>query len=185
MIYQPPSDFSERLAHVFGGRLRIRWSPFTSTWHLEQHMGRASMAAMRKVPRNDKEICARDGYDLVMEILPRCRFQCRFCYSPLNVTPLEIGEVCCGHCMRRNRDARWAIAWFPLGEILIDHLQRIDPLRADILERIRREEAEAHQVKERTYAAQDREAAAQFKDHLIDQLPKAGFPSLVPDGWRH
>lgn len=185
MMYQPPSDFSDRLEHVFGGRLRIRWSPFTSTWHLEQRMGRASMAAMRKVPKNDKEICARDGYDLVMEVLPRMRFQCRFCHYSLPFRPLEIGEIRCDHCMGKNRDARWSAAWFPLGEVLIDHLKRIDPLRADILERVRQEEEEVLLAKERAYASADREAAAQLKDGLLDQIPKAGFPSLVPDGWRH
>ena len=90
------------------------------------------------------------------------------------------------YCTARNQDAKWMTSYYPLGEVLIDHLKMLDPARQpEILDRIQREEEQALLAKERSVEAGHRESREQLKDSLLDQLPKAGFPSLVPDGWRH
>lgn len=181
-----PTHFHARMEEVFGGRLRLRWSVRHGCWFIEQKVGRAALKPIRIQEWDDSLIQARDGYALVMVIQPGTRMACPFCHLPIDVPLLETREAVCTHCTSKGRDAKFMTAYYPLGEVLIDHLKSWDPERQpEILDRIRREEAEALKALDREHEAGHREAGQQLKDGLLDQLPKAGFPSLVPDGWRH
>ncbi|HYE80378.1 MAG TPA: hypothetical protein VEI97_20565 [bacterium] len=180
-----PRSFQSRMEAVFGDRLRLRWSLRLGAWVIEQKVGRAALRPIRVEEWDDTLIRARDGYALVMVVQPGNRMACPFCHLTIAVPVMETAEARCEYCLSRNVDARFMTSFYPLGEVLIDHLKKIDPERREQRERVLREEAKALSVKELAEAADAREGAAQFKDSLLDQLPKAGFPSLVPDAWRH
>lgn len=67
---------------------------------------------------------------------------CPQCNLPLKVPELRFKEVRCEHCIRRGRDGRILAGYFPLGEALLEHLRRTDPLRGAI-ERLS-QEADKH-----------------------------------------
>ena len=180
-----PIAFLDRLEDTFQGRLRLRWSPKRSVWAIEQRVGRAALAPLRRDPFDDSVVLARDGYTQVMAFAPTNYCFCAFCGRKLAVPLFTSQEIRCEACMAANKDARWRAAYFPLGERLLDHLKMLDPERQDIRERVAREEAASLLAKDRLNNANHREAREQLKDGLLDQLPIAGFPSLTPDGWRH
>lgn len=177
-----PAPFQLRLEEVFGSQLRLRWSVRYAAWFIEQKVGRAALPPLRIKEWDDSLICARDGYAPVMRVQPGTKMACPSCHLPLPVPVMESAEVRCRQCQLRNIDASVVTAYFPLGEKLIDHLRKclMDPA-----ERIRREEWDTDRQRRWADEAQDRERREGLKDALLDQLPKAGFPSLVPDAWRH
>ncbi len=174
------------MADVFGSRLRLRWSVRFAAWFIEEQVGRAALLPIRVEEWDDGLICARDGYRPVMMIQPGTKMACRSCHLPIPVPVMETAEARCDACLRRNIDARFMTSYYPLGEVLIDHLRRIDPeAQAGLKDRILSEEAREERLRRHSAEAQDREGAAQFKDALLDQIPTAGFPSLTLDAWRH
>lgn len=114
---------------MFAGRLRIRWSPKREAWHIEQQVGRAASPPYRIDPYDDSLIRAKDGYAFVMEVRPGDRMPCPACRTELKVPMMETAEVRCGYCKMQGRDARIRAAYYPLGELLIDYLRKIDPER--------------------------------------------------------
>ena len=92
-------------------------------------MGRAAFPPYRIDEGDDSLIRARDGYAPVMEICPGDRAPCPKCGTTLRVPHLAIREVRCPQCARDGRDAKWVMGYYPLGEVLLQHLRRIDPRR--------------------------------------------------------
>lgn len=127
-MYTPPSGFTAQLQREFGGRLRIRWSDKRGEWHIEQRVGRAVVPPRFVSDYDDDSIRARDGYAFVMAIRPGDRMPCPGCGFTVKVPVMHSGEVRCDYCRSRERDGRYAAAYFPLGTALIQHLRRIDPL---------------------------------------------------------
>jgi hypothetical protein len=178
--------FAARLEEVFSDRLRIRWSLRRGAWLIESKVGRGYGALPIPVAEwDDSLIATRDGYAPVMAVQPGDRMPCPRCGLGTSVPICETKEIKCVPCMARGHDSRWMAAFYPLGEVLIDHLKKIDPLRREQLERVQAEERAAMKAKERESDALARETAHQFGDSLRDQMPKAGFPSLTLDSWRH
>lgn len=124
-----PKDFVTRLNSVFSGRLRIRWSTARGEYHIEQRVGRAAHPPYRISAIDDSLIRARDGYTFVMAVRPGDRMPCPHCRLTLKVPVMHTAEVICGYCRMSGRDGRHRAAFFPLGELLIDHLRSIDPER--------------------------------------------------------
>lgn len=181
-----PTAFAERLDEVFGGRLRIRWSFIEGAWHIEERLPRRAVRPPTGLNRyRDDYVRAADGYGLVMRVHPGTKAPCPVCHLDVSLPVMETAEVTCTNCTRKGRDGKFWGAYFPLGECLIDHLRLCSPEGQDQIARVRRESEAGETLKRRAAESQAREGAAQFGDALRDQLPKAGFPSLVPDSWRH
>jgi hypothetical protein len=172
-----PTHFATRLKDEFAGRLRLRWSPRTSTWQLEEKVGRAALPPLRIREEDDSLVRARDGYAYVLTIAPGDRLPCPRCGRTLHLPHLEFRETECPSCkVARQTGARVRAAYFPLdGSALLSYLHRIDPLRGGNQALV--DEAEAQS--QATRAAKD----ATFQDGMhttlmdaaIAQIPKVGF----------
>jgi hypothetical protein len=126
---EAPSDFTSTLEREFQGRLRIRWSPLRSEWHIEEKVGRG-IFEVPLIEWDDRYIRVRDGYAHVMAIQPRDTMSCPLCHFPIPVPVFETAEAKCDYCISRGRDARFRAAFYPLNHRLITFLKKIDPLRA-------------------------------------------------------
>lgn len=180
-----PDRFNARLEEVFGDRLRLRWSLRYACWLVEQKVGHGATFPFRVEEWDDLRIAAKDGYAPVMRVQPGDRMACPHCGLAIPVPICESAETACTICTTKNIDCKVMTAYFPLGEVLIDHLKKIDPARREQRERVHAEEQKALAAKHRDEEAGHRESREQLKDAFLDQLPKAGFPSLTPDGWYH
>jgi hypothetical protein len=174
------------MEEIFRDRLRLRWSVRYAAWFIEEKVGRAALKPLRIKDWDDSLICARDGYRPVMMIQPGSRMACWNCHLPIPVPICETAEARCAYCISRNIEARYMTSYYPLGEVLIDHLRKIDPeAQAGLRDRIASEEAREERERRWVEESASLESKEQLKDAFLDQLPTAGFPSLVPDGWRH
>lgn len=181
--------FHANLEAAFGGRLRLRWSLREGLWQIEQRIGpRFNRYDTRRRPVDewfDELVRARDGYTRVMQIAPGTRFPCPECHLPLPAPLFKTEAVKCDHCASKGKDVRVPVAYYPLdGWALIDYLKTIDPERTTP-SNIQRADARLAAKKRLDEEALARERFWGMRDALIDQLPKAGHPSLVPDAWRH
>lgn len=137
-----PDAFIARLTSTFDGRLRIRWSDKERCFHIEQKVGRAVVAPIFIDSTRDDLIRARDGYHPVMTIQPGDRMPCPECNYTLSVPVRETMDIPCPYCKLKGRQTRVVAGYWPLGDALIDHLRKIDPLRGHSHELA--EEADRH-----------------------------------------
>lgn len=164
---QAPDTFVERLARDYDGRLRIRWSEKRSEWQIEQRVGRASLPPFRIDPYDDSHIRARDGFLFVCAIRPGTRMPCPTCGLTLKVPVFEFGEAICGYCkLQGGRKYRFRACYFPLSDMLLEHLRKIDP-QNDGLRRIRDEANADAAAKERS---KDRKLGNEIEDVIKDNL---------------
>lgn len=179
-----PDQFLARLREEFRDRLRIRWADTQGEWHLEQKVGRGifdpplpshKIAPHQRELQYEKRERARDGYAFVMAIRPGDRMPCPACGLTMHVPVMELTEAKCGWCLEHGRDTRLMACYFPLGEVLIDHLKKIDPER----DGIRRQRDEADLANARKLAREERAADSELRDSLfdaaVDQIPKWGY----------
>ena len=118
-----PAQFQTRLLRDFSGRLRIRWSDQTHQFQLEEKVGRASMPAHSKSP-DDNKIRATEGYALVLTVAPGDREPCKTCGTTVKLPVFDFAETKCRTCGALTRSCYW-----PLTDMLLEHLRKIDPLR--------------------------------------------------------
>lgn len=123
-----PEQFQERLQDVFNGRLRARWSHKTQSVHIEQKVGRMIELGRYVPSTDDVAIRQRDGYHYVLEVQPGDRMPCPTCKQTVNVPAFQFRAVECTWCKLMGKEHRIVAAYYPLGENLIEHLKRIDPL---------------------------------------------------------
>lgn len=178
-----PESFTKKLESTFHGALRVRWSLKRHCWQIEQRIGRAALAPFRIDEADDSMIRARDGYSLVMSIAEGTNFPCPTCGQDIKLPVREMRDVRCKRCASGKRDESFAGGFFPLDDLFIEHLKMSDPTRFDQLRRVRAETERAEWLQACEHASGQREGAAQYKDALLEQLPKAGFPSLTPHKW--
>jgi hypothetical protein len=122
-------EFTSRLRRDFNDRLRIRWSKKRGEWHIEQKVGRAALPPIYISEVDDDLIRAKDGYAFVMAIRPGDRMPCPDCGLTLRVPVMQIAETTCDYCRYKGRYGRHSAAYFPLGDLLIEHLKKISPER--------------------------------------------------------
>lgn len=184
---EAPTEFQKKLHNTFGGDLRIRWSIRDNVWLIEQKVGRAALPTRRLSEIDDEMIQLRDGYARVMAVARGTNAPCGGgCGAILKLNMRETSEVCCSRCkIRSNKKEGFIGGYFPLDDQLIEHLKMMDSTRWDQLSRVKKEFEHADWLRKVAEDSVHREAAAQYKDALLDQLPKAGFPSLTPDKWYH
>lgn len=122
-----PDSFARRLHDEHDGRLRIRWSPTSRAFQIEQKVGRAASPPYRIDEGDDSLVRARDGYAFVLEVTPGDRIVCTRCGAKLSVPHLKFAQVRCIRCKLLGEDSRYMVGYFPLGEALLQHLRRIRP----------------------------------------------------------
>lgn len=165
-----PESFADRLKRDFDGRLRIRWSKALGEFHIEQKVGRAALPPTYISEWDDDLIRARDGYMYVMAIRPGDRMPCPDCHLTIKVPVMRTAEAVCSYCRMKGRDGRWRAAYYPLGDLLLDHLKKIDPTR-----RFREELTKAADRKNKAImAAKEREAS-----NIIEASTKENWTQLV------
>ena len=151
---EAPANFTRRLAKDFGGRLRVRWSPALQELCLEEKVGRAVLPPLGWSEGRDDLVRARDGYALVLSLKPGDRMRCPKCGHTLPVPVMRFGEAICKACSSvEGKLIAYKAAYFPLSESLLDHLHKIDPLRADSRQHIK--EADQAALKQRQSAQRD------------------------------
>lgn len=128
LMIEIDEQFTHRLEQVFGGRLRARWSHKTNSVHIEQKVGRMIQLDRWVSAVDDQAIRMRDGYHYILEVQPGDRMPCPQCKHTLKVPALQFRAIECDWCKLMGKEHRVVAAYFPLGEVLIDHLKRIDPL---------------------------------------------------------
>ncbi len=144
-----PETFESELRTRLGRDYRLRRSPLTNRWLIEQHVGRG----IWEEPLNDWDdsaIRARDGYALVCSVYPVPYMLCPICKSQLDLPHLSIGEVHCRRCeIATGETISYFGGYFPLCDALIARLERTSPKRSkafkaelDDTNRRRREAAE-------------------------------------------
>lgn len=182
--------FSEKLERVFGSEYRLRWSVREGAWHLEQFLGQRALRWNKNRPLDpwyDELVRARDGYTLAMSIRPGQRMPCPKCGATLAVPLREVREVRCTPCIRAGFDGKYKAAFFPLDELFLDYIKARTPsysgtFVADEQQKLA-EKANAYKdYQQERIIDHGRDA---LKDAFLDQFPKAGFPSLTLDAWRH
>lgn len=125
---QIPESFAARLDQTFDGRLRLRWSQSRHEYQLEQKVSRA-LASFPVSDHDDDSIRLRDGYLYILSIRPGTKMPCPACHLDLDVPVREIREVVCPFCKLKGTPTRVTAGYFPLDDILIETLKRLDPMR--------------------------------------------------------
>lgn len=88
------------------------------------------MAPFRVSEIDDRTIRARDGFHFVMAIKAGNHIPCRTCGLKVSVPECKTGEIRCDYCAFKQRNPKREFGGFwPLSEILIEHLKKIDPNR--------------------------------------------------------
>lgn len=87
------------------------------------------MPPLRIAEDRDDLIRARDGYHFVMAITPGDRKPCPSCNYKLTVPVMETVDMRCPYCQLRGRQTRVVAGFWPLNDLLIEHLRKLDPLR--------------------------------------------------------
>ncbi len=128
-------EFNSRLEREFGDRYRLRWSPRREEYHLEQKVGVSEADAPLRLTEGDDTLeRARAGYFFIMAIRPGDRAPCpgvdfwtgERCTATLRVPIKVSAEVTCEKCLERGRKGRYGMAYFPLGDDLIQWIRSID-----------------------------------------------------------
>lgn len=185
---RPPEAFARRLAQEFDHRLRIRWSPYKEEWQLEQKVARAQselprafmegyakLPAAKRFALHDLLTRSLDGYAFVAAIRLGEFAPCLSCGETLKVPRFGFAEVVCPACRAKGVDSSVKAGYWPLSDMLLDHLRKIDPERGGV-ERMAQEAEEANA---RRTATLDKDAQNLRRDIAWDvalgQLPKIGY----------
>lgn len=118
--------FNAQLQREFDGRLRCRAT--RDEYHIEQKVGRAVDPPAKIHSWDDDAIRARDGYVHVMTIKMGDRMKCPDCGFVIKLPVNLAKEAVCDYCRSRGNDGRWAAYCFHLGDALISHLRKMDPM---------------------------------------------------------
>lgn len=182
----PPVEFETRLQRLFDNRVRIRWSNHRQEWHLEYKIARGKATVPFYVDGyDDAAIRAKDGYAFLMAVREGDRMPCPRCGYTVKVPKFEIAHARCQYCQLAGKDGRFTACYFPLeGDSLIQHLQRIDPLRTwrdnMHLEADKQNDALLKQ-RERKF---ENDIEAITKDHYnrLVQIPQVGYTGKIFKG---
>ena len=166
----PPSSFVSRLNTTFRHRLRIRWSDHAHAWQIEQKIGRADgMPAF--VKDSDERTRVRDGYAYIMTVTVGDTRPCPHCRRDLTVPVHESGYITC-LCGTAH-----VLGYFPLSDILIDHLKSIDPERRDVVANAKGMDIRNAESESRILQAHANQVVSGFDDDYrrLLQIPMTGY----------
>ena len=125
---EAPSAFKESLKMQFNDRLRVRWSNSKHEWQIEEKIARPTGDYSLDDP-NDDHLRLRDGYGYVCSVTPGDRMACPKCGNELKVPIYHFAEVKCDYCQVKGRPSSVIVGHFPLNDMLLEHLRKLDPLR--------------------------------------------------------
>ena len=112
---------------------RVRWSPRRETFEIEQRTARGQYAIHPRIKRRnyDEWLRLRDGYTLVARVSPAQHFRCRQCNTRLAATECAFREIDCPTCRasKEHNNVQYFVAYWPLSESLLTHLERSHPSR--------------------------------------------------------
>lgn len=172
-MYTVPTDFAKRLDREFRGRLRLRWSNRKQEFQLEQKVRRALAEGPVKDSQDDDGIRRRDGYLYLLSVRPGTRMPCPRCNTEVRVPEFEFREVSCPMCKLAGREHRFSAGYFPLTDLLIDHLKTLDPER----EATRRLRDQVNAANTRLQQQSERQVLDRMADAVTDDFTRiAGIP---------
>ena len=182
---EAPKEFVSRLKRDCP-HLRVRWSKARNLWQIEQKTNWATQPPAYVSEIDDKMIRWRDGYSYLMEIAPGDRIPCMRCRMPVNLHHCKFKEFVCEFCkfkasqnilVERGHRFQRMVAWFPLGEPLLQHLRWSNPFTggterqlAELIEWERQKEATG--VRER---ANINEAFYKEYFNYMFDIPSVGY----------
>jgi hypothetical protein len=173
-----PDDFVNRLNDTFRNELRIRWSNKLNQWQIEQKINNPKELGYRFDDEwHDDAVRQRDGYALVCSVYPGDRAKCPKCNNELKIPTFKFGEVKCSYCALKGRESRVIAGFFPLTDLLIDHLKKLDPTRGwrdSITKAIEIKNEKIERSKEREI---ENHTEAVWKDNYnqIAGIPQVGY----------
>lgn len=171
------SEFQAALDREFQGDMRIRWSDARQAYLLESKAGRGiwdTDVASQDYRRHDEAIALRDGYKFFMELRLGTRTPCHGCRATLRIPAFEPVQAICPRCQYQH-----AIAFFPLGDSLLDHLRRLNP-KGSYRANIKKEQDRANAAREASLA---REAHTHGEAGILDSYNDiVGIPSFSYSG---
>lgn len=145
---------------------RVRWVPSTETYDIEQKVSRGSMDIPPAVKRRSYEEFERlrDGYALVARTSPARFFKCKQCTTRLTASEGQWKEVDCKTCRnsRVYNNVQYFVAYWPLSESLLTHLESSHPSRLN--ERMK----EIEEMNERNKASHERDWNNHLEAGLLD-----------------
>lgn len=136
-----PEHVTEQIARRFGGRFRLRWSDVEHLYLYEQKVRRGIAEGFApihvKSERHRKQsyenqIRARDGYILTMKIAPGTHVDCPECGMDIPVPAFRSAQVHCAFCKTKGRQNVFNGGYWPLGDTLLDELDKLDPDRGGL-----------------------------------------------------
>jgi len=121
---EAPLGFRRALDQQSLGKLRIRWSRQFNEWQIEEKVSNPITPSFRVDEFDDRAIRYRDGYALLMKVRNGDRMPCPDCRATVKIAVGEMWETKCKVCGKGI-----LAVYFPLSEMLLEHLRRIDPQR--------------------------------------------------------
>ena len=183
---QIPDYVTEQIERRYDGRFRIRWSDVDHVFFIEQKVRRAiaeGFAPLKfKSERHRKltfenQVRARDGYILSMKISPGTHTRCVACNSYIAVPAFKTAQVACPRCKENGTTTSFVGGYFPLGDALLDELDRTDPDRGGN-ERVQADgvRLNAEHEKDAMYAlTEPTEAAFRERFNRLVGIPQTGY----------
>lgn len=180
------ADFEREFFKAFDGRFRIRWSDMKQEYHIEQKVRRGLEIEPAKNEKtgildtySDEYIRARDGYFYVMAIRAGDKMPCPICGLTVPVPQLHTAESHCEYCKVMGRDGRYIAAYYPLNNVLIEHIKTLDPHTDGPVQSRKRIRAaqlkfEAEKQSKALDAADD---MIKFNNNQVMNVPMTGYGS--------
>lgn len=170
---EAPTTFVNRLREV-NPDLRIRYSYKRDCWQIEQKVGRGALPPIHIDPYDDNLIRAKDGYWLVCEVRLGTKMPCPDCGKTIKVAALQFKESRCEYCISLGRDGRHTAGYFPLEEILLEHLRFLNPLTGGI----ERNAKMVDEFNKKLLETRERDMANLTETMKDDYAYMAGIPSV-------
>lgn len=133
-----PEHVEEAIASRFGGRFRLRWSDVNHVYFYEQKVRRGlaegfaplaiQNAKQRKLAYENLKRAA-DGYILTMQIAAGTSVECPHCGGKISVPAFKWAQSYCAFCKKSGRHSVFNGGYWPIGDTLLDELDRLDPDR--------------------------------------------------------
>jgi hypothetical protein len=174
-----PETFEDEMERRLGKDYRLRWSPRKETWQIEQKIARGHVSLPRKFQWTDDYIRLRDGYALVAEVSPKLVMKCLQCRAHLKVPELKWGEIKCESCRatKNYNTAVYYVAYFPLCERLLQHLEKTSPLKGwEWVKRMQIENARKKDLLDRQLESHLDDAAMEVRN-VVGEIPRVGYGS--------
>lgn len=136
-----PEYVTEQIQRRFGGRFRLRWSNVENLYLYEQKVRRALAegfapkdykSARHRKQHFENHVRAAEGYILTMKIAPGTNVECPICGGDIKVPAFKSAQSHCGFCKTSGRQSVFNGGYWPIGDTLLDHLDKMDPDRGGL-----------------------------------------------------